>query len=365
MLIVEDNSVDGKFLLQILKENGDNSFVGVHVESLTHALEQIKTQKIDIILLDLFLTDSEGVESVKKINEINSKIPIIILTGLDDKKTWLQALKYGVQDYLVKGKFTPESLLKSIHYAIERKNFEVQIELSAKMAILGELAGNVAHEINNPLSIIVGLSTQAQTKILNGKMTLHECLEKFETIHKNTWRIVKIVKALKSYMRDDHEDPIGILSLKEIFNDISELSQDLVKTQDIKLEISFSESDAFQIKCHATALTQVLLNLIKNACEAIQDKKEKWIRVDAQFFEQTFQVTVTDSGTGVDPSISDKIFEPFFTTKGSGKGIGVGLSLCQKLILAHSGTLKLDQTQKNTTFVICLPIESKEKARAA
>ncbi|MGB9201891.1 response regulator [Methanobacterium sp.] len=124
VLLIEDNVGDCELILKILESSEIAEFKLTHTSRLTSGLKLLETGKFDIILLDLGLPDSVGFESFKSTLELHPAIPIIVLTGLANEETGIQAIKYGAQDYLVKGEFNGKLLVRAIQYAIERKKLE-------------------------------------------------------------------------------------------------------------------------------------------------------------------------------------------------------------------------------------------------
>jgi DNA-binding response OmpR family regulator len=124
VLLIEDNVGDCKLILKMFDNSEVAEFELTHTSRLTSGLKLLESGKFDIILLDLGLPDSVGFESFKSTLELHPAIPIIILTGLTNEQTGIQAIKYGAQDYLVKGEFNGKLLVRAIQYAIERKKLE-------------------------------------------------------------------------------------------------------------------------------------------------------------------------------------------------------------------------------------------------
>ena len=115
------------------------------------------------------------------------------------------------------------------------------------------------------------------------------------------------------------------------------------------------------MQCRATQISQVLLNLLNNACDAIRDLPEKWIRIGYEESVAGFELSVTDSGTGIDRAILDKLFQPFFTTKGVNVGTGLGLSISKGIAESHGGSLEYDSSCPNTRFILSLPRQAGEE----
>ena len=165
-LLVEDNPGDSRLIREMLAEARGVTFELKHVDRLQAALEQLAEEGIDVVLLDLGLPDSGGLETLSKTYAQAPKVPVVVLTGLHDETLGAQAVNKGAQDYLVKGQIDGSLLVRAICYAIERKQAEererqlqLQLDLSARMASIGVMVSGVAHEINNPLTNIIGFTS--------------------------------------------------------------------------------------------------------------------------------------------------------------------------------------------------------------
>lgn len=137
-LVVEDNPGDARLLAELTREIQTVSFELTHVDSLAASLAMLNQKSFDIILLDLGLPDSHGLEGLEKLRESGNQVPIVLLTGYNDEKMAITAMKQGAQDYLIKGQVTPELLVRSIRYSIER--YQLLTELQAR-SFADELTG--------------------------------------------------------------------------------------------------------------------------------------------------------------------------------------------------------------------------------
>lgn len=153
VLLVEDNLGDARLVELTLNEVESNTVRLQHVTSLTPALNSLKTNPIDLILLDLSLPDGEGLDSIHKIQQINSSVPIIILTGLDDHEFAVKSVHSGAQDYLVKGQGDGYLMLRAIRYAIERKRIEQRLSFLAHYDSLTGLANR--ESFHNTLALAI------------------------------------------------------------------------------------------------------------------------------------------------------------------------------------------------------------------
>lgn len=235
---------------------------------------------------------------------------------------------------------------------------------TSKMAALGEMAGGIAHEINNPLTIIYGKADHLYRQIERDAFSKERILDDIQKIKLTSERIAKIVKGLRTFSRSGENDPFQCISIETVITETLAFCSERFKNQNVILEVS--PMPGLDVECRSTQLSQVILNLLNNAFDAVQLLPEKWVRlvVEATADAQV-QISVTDSGGGIPPFVLDKLMQPFFTTKEVGKGTGLGLSVSQGIIQDHFGTLEVDRSCKNTRFVITLPLSHKQTQQAA
>ena len=240
----------------------------------------------------------------------------------------------------------------------ELESQRARTENAAKMAVLGEMASSIAHEINNPLAIIISLVHMIKKNEDNegGK---EKRLIALNNIVETSYRIEKIVKGLRFFARDASLDDFGMSSTRQIIDDTLALCKQKLYQGDIKIIVNLDQDIHFF--CQPVSLSQAILNLISNSYDAIHDLDEKWIKLDCTETVHEILISVTDSGKGIRDEIKDKIVLPFFTTKDIGKGTGLGLSITKGIIEQHGGVFKLDTTSPHTRFSISIP----KKAAAA
>ena len=249
----------------------------------------------------------------------------------------------------------------------ERKESERLIEHqrvkmmhASKMSELGEVSSGIAHEINNPLTIIQGKAIQLRNIAEAGLITPANVVQAANKIEVTCLRISKIVRALRSFARDADEDPYEVIDVESIISDTFDLCNQRYKNHDIKLHIDPS-SHITAIECQPVQISQVLLNLLNNAYDAVENASDKWVRCSVTQTTHHIEIAITDSGFGIEPELLEKILLPFFTTKEVGKGTGLGLSVSLGIIEAHQGTLTVDTQCLNTRFVVRLPKTQKKR----
>jgi C4-dicarboxylate-specific signal transduction histidine kinase len=240
---------------------------------------------------------------------------------------------------------------------------EAALTMSAKLAAIGEMAGGVAHEINNPLAIITSTSKYIQTKIKKNTLTDQVLKDSLEDIDKTVLRISKIITGLRTISRDSSQEKDDDCRLKDVLDDVLGVCSEKFKIRDVELTL-VDPHDILKMpfSCKRVQLSQVILNLLNNAHDAIEGMENKWIKIFLETSQNKILIHITDSGSGIPQEVVNKMFQPFFTTKEIGKGTGLGLSLSKSIIERHHGSLYVDSSCENTSFVIELPLESNKAA---
>jgi len=244
---------------------------------------------------------------------------------------------------------------------MEETNIEQrrQLEISSRMSSLGEMAGGIAHEINNPLTIIGTSSKLLRKTIEKGDSSPERLSGYFEKIDKTTDRITKIINGMLALSRDASSEELTDFTWNEIINDVISLCGEKFKHAGIEIRIPDNECLHQSFQSRKIQLSQVLLNLLHNSYDAIAVLPEKWIQIDCSIENDEMIIAVTDSGKGIPLELHDKIMQPFFTTKDAGKGTGLGLSLSMTIVKKHNGQFYIDRKSQNTSFVIRLPMPLK------
>jgi len=229
---------------------------------------------------------------------------------------------------------------------------------SARLSALGEMAGGIAHEINNPLAIIHLRTHQLAQKASKGPVMPEDALAIANGIETTSIRISKIIKSLQTVARESERDPFELVTLSSIIGDAFELCYQRMRKNGIVVTIAdFPEN--LEIECKRVQISQVLINLLNNAFDAVINERVREIHVSIREVSienrDYVEIAIVDNGKPIPVELAQKIFQPFFTTKGVGKGTGLGLSISKGIIEAHDGSITLDTEFENTRFVILLP----------
>lgn len=227
-----------------------------------------------------------------------------------------------------------------------------QLFTASKLAALGEMSAGVAHEINNPLAIILGRVSQLK-RVKEKDYAGSRVQDIIDNIEQHGQRIAEIIQSLRMYARDGRNDKYFPEDLNGIIENTLTLCRERLKDKGV--QIKFDSLSKVQVPCRATQVSQVLLNLLGNAFDAVEGMTNPWVNIQLKEDVHRAVINVVDSGKKIPSDITDKIMNPFFTTKPLGKGTGLGLSISSGIIEDHQGRLYFDPKETNTTFKIELP----------
>jgi signal transduction histidine kinase len=246
-----------------------------------------------------------------------------------------------------------EELRRGMHRLEET---QTQLVQSARLAAVGELAAGVAHEINNPLTSIIGFTRLLLEDVSPDNQMRHD----LETIDREAARARQIVRTLLDFARTD-EPVLAPVDL----NVLIEEAVILVCTRSVRSKVSLVKdlTSLPPVMLDANQIKQVLVNLLNNAVQAMPDGGR--LAVTTQLVEREIDgvprrmvaVSVSDSGVGIPPENQERIFDPFFTTKEVGQGTGLGLSVSYSIVEKHNGKIEVESVPGvGSTFVVLLPL---------
>jgi two-component system NtrC family sensor kinase len=234
----------------------------------------------------------------------------------------------------------------------DRKRMEQQLQLTGRLAAVGELAAGVAHELNNPLAAV-----QAYAQLLCERTDLDATAKgDMETIYGEAVRASKITSNLLSFARE-HKPEKRLVSMNQVVAKSLELHAYRMKVSNIEVELDL-DPDLPLTMADFHQLQQVFVNIIANAEQAMTDANGGGrLLIQTRKNDRFIHIGFTDNGPGIPEKDLKRIFDPFFTTKDVGKGTGLGLSICYGIVQGHRGNMYAPSTAgKGATFVVEIPI---------
>ncbi len=231
------------------------------------------------------------------------------------------------------------------------KDQQARMVANSRLVSVGEMAAGVAHEMNNPLTAIIGFSQLALRQ--NVDATLRRDLEAIATEAERTGRIVdNLLSFARSYNHGDR-----VFDAAASIRKILDLREYECRVNNIEV-VTYLEPDTPKTQADVHKMEQVILNLLANAIQALADGPGRGtVTVGLVALDGKIRMSFTDDGPGIPPEVMPRLFTPFFTTKPVGKGTGLGLAICQSIVREHGGDIRVESRHKRgTTFVVEMPI---------
>jgi signal transduction histidine kinase len=381
VLVAEDEPDMQRFLKSELQKDYDV----IAATDGAQALEKAEHFLPDIILLDMMMPEMDGLEVCHALRErpATMKIPVILLTARADEETKFEALQMGANDFLAKPFSSTElqarikNLIESHHYqrklskqntalttAIEQiKETESQLVQSEKLASLGRLSAGIIHEINNPLNFtMTGLFTLRN----KGKHLPPEQRGEYEEILNDIEEGLKRVRNIVSDLRTFTHPGGGTGEPVEVAEVVGASLRFLAGEWKSVVHIEQNLPPNQLVWANRNKLIHVLVNLVQNSIDALAEKKfpdgeRATIWIESRTENGRGLIVVRDNGMGIEQKVLDKIFDPFFTTKEVGKGMGLGLSICYRIVQGYGGKISVKSERgKFCEFTLDFPAKREE-----
>ncbi len=362
LLLVEDNFVDALCFKEALEKAKGTNFQISHVETLAEAKEWLEKEDSDVVVLDLGLPDSQGLTTLTQIQKSAPTTPTVVLSGLDDETLAHEAVRKGAQDYLLKDKFDGYSLLRSISYAIERKQAEKALRATQERfeRAVADVASGVAHNFNNLLQIVIGSANLAIMNLQSGEFSdMKENLERIlDSSRYGAETVRRLNRLAMTHLEGGASSPTEVFDLSDLVSQAVEMTRPWWKThpeeKGIGVDLKTTLEDGCIIQGRKNEIFEVLVNLIKNATEALPNGGD--IGIDTHVESDQVILGVRDTGVGIPERDMDRLFTPFFTTNLE-VGRGLGLATARKIVDEHGGSISVKSTEGNgTVFVLSLPL---------
>lgn len=322
-------------------------------EMFGYSPEMIQGHSMKEIMGDL-LFDEElpWVEKVKEGN-VQSYEKQIAISGLADRYILTTLTPHFDEKKLI-GFFILKTDISEIKNSQKEKELlQSRLIDAAKMAALGEMSSGIAHEVNNPLTIIIGKAELLLRKRQNFLENADNFFQELNVVKQTAQRIAVIVRGLKAFSRQADQDPVQDEFLLKIINETLDLCAQKFKLA--QMEVKLNVQPDLKIQCRPVQISQVLMNLLNNSLDATAGQKMRWIEIQAVVVGYEVCIFFKDSGKGIAPEVVEKIFQPFFTTKEVGQGTGLGLSISKGIIESHGGSLSYFPIEGVTCFKMTLP----------
>ena len=374
MIAIVDDEPPNRMLLRALLEPEGYGFV-----EASNGYEMIdllaNREPIDLVLLDVMMPGIDGIEVCRRIRQEhgNLTLPIIFVTALSDRDSRIRGKAAGGDEFLSKPIESIELLVRVDNLLKVKKYHEIQAERQTwleqeldrvqgqlldtqRMALLGQIAGSVGHELANITGVLNGAVDFVATSAAEGQPPAAEDIELLRRVMthlaSHARNLLRIGRPGSQYEQ--------ITDLRDIVNGALDMLGVAGRTKRVSIDTSFPDR-ALPIACNRARIEQVLLNLLFNAIDAtmgLTDRKPA-ITVTLELAQDNLvRCSIMDNGWGIPVQQREQIFSPYFTTKPADKGTGLGLAVVRQVVAEYNGQILLEsQVGTGTTFTVVLPLD--------
>ncbi len=376
ILVADDEEAMRKFIARQLTD-----YQLVQASDGKEAWELALATKPDLIILDLMMPEMDGIEVTKKIRESEelSRVPIILITAQASEAPRLEALEAGVNDFISKPFSTVElsvrakNLLDSSEFEVQLAENNVRLESayaqlkeqesllvqSEKLSSLGRMSAGIVHEVNNPLNYTKTALHALQSFKRDLPVDEHEdYLDVLGDAQEGVQRVIGIVSDLRSFTRGDEAS-----MMEQNLSEVVESSRRLASSSLSGVEFTADVDASMEIEGNEGQLCQLFVNFLQNSTRAIEVKAGETGPFDGKICIRAVAgdggeilVTLRDNGCGIKDEDMERIYEPFFTKNDIGEGMGLGLSICHRILKQHKAQISVKSEIGNyTEFAIVFP----------
>lgn len=402
ILVVEDSEGDATIVRKRLKATANFCFEDVYAETLSAAKTYLLEEHFQVVLLDLNLPDSWGLETLEAIQLASPAVAVVVLTGNDNEEQGITALSHGAQDYLNKASILTGNLPRSIHYAWQRQRIDAQLkqandilrlkseELEAtnrelaeanahrqqaeaeirkhrdeisrlnQLHSLNELASSIAHQIRQPLQAILAYARSCGIRLQKTPDDREAIELQLEKIASESQRAGQIVTQFTEYAAQP-EPKHTTVEVSDLLNRCLDSIESRADEMGVQLKTIF-EPRRIEAHVDATQIEQAMSCLLDNALQAFdakdssdQLKERREVVLSLEQINDHVRVIVRDTGKGTQLLNLEEMFEPFFSDKA--ESIGLGLSISRKIANQHGGSLAVTRNEgPGLSFQLLFPV---------
>lgn len=374
VLVIDDELGPRESLRILLKNDYDVRCA----DRVAKGLDLLREFEPDVVIMDIRMPGMDGIEGLRRIRELNPAVAVIMLTGFGALETAQEAIRHGANEYLKKP-FDTREILEVIARNIERADLQArrlraeeelgklnerlvgELERKDHLATLGQASAEIAHDLRNPLSIVLGYVQllaedlkKADRPVETTEDTAHT-LEYVEVIEKSARRCRELIEIWQNLGKAEaiRTEPVNVSAMiDQLRGEVQAMARER------------NAAVAFDLECAGQAviladrlqLPRTIVNIVDNAIDALPPFGGE-VRVTAVCDEQHVHLHISDNGRGIPPENIAKIFEPYFTQKARGKGTGLGLFITKRIIENHGGAIEVSsRIDAGTTFTLRFPL---------
>jgi signal transduction histidine kinase len=355
ILLIEDDVGHAELYRRcILSALHGTNVTFLHEKTLRGGIERCRQDSIDIVFLDLGLQESTGISTLHQFLDHEIEIPVIVLTALADMELGMNAIQVGAQDYLVKERVDPEAITKATLFALSRAEHLAQ--LNQKIEDLSNFAAVASHDLRAPLSRALSAAMLIEEAFAeSGVHTSKEVQEDLKIVQTQLQEGLLLIGKILRFARSGAEGlRLTAFSLLDMIDNV----QDALGLREKDSSVSLVLPDELSLIGDRELIREVFLNLIGNAVKYGPSDRKTAIVVRWDEDDTHWIISISDNGEGISQEKKRSIFRPFVraSSEHQSQSTGLGLSICQRIVEAHEGTIDVDSTEgEGTTFTFTLP----------
>jgi signal transduction histidine kinase len=358
-LLIEDNPGDARLIRETLKDAGASASVQVvHADRLATGLDILAGQDVDVVLLDLSLPDSTGLDTFTRVHTTVPGMAVVVLSGLNDESVAVRAVQEGAQDYLVKGEVDGPTLVRSMRYAVERQKLEsARRELEHQR---DEFFSSVSHDLRTPVAAIkAAIGVVLQHEPDNMPAPLHRLLgnvdqaaDELATLIEDLLEIARLQSHRVELWRSE-------VDMRDVVSRAVRAVEPLFQSRQQRVDVTLP-TEPVPVAVDVERIGRVLRNVLGNAQKYAPAGSTVTVVVEPTA-DGTVCVVVADQGPGIPAADQERIFERFYRVPSAGgtgpAGSGLGLAIARGLAELHGGRLWVESTPgQGSTFRLTLPL---------
>ena len=371
ILLVEDNPMDALLLRQMLAQVPHQPFEVECATTLAAGLQRLAAGGIQLVLLDLSLPDSQGLETCARTCAAAPHLPIVVLTGTEDEALSIEAVRHGAQDYLFKPRADAYWLERALRYALERKRSERKLrDFAAKLEqsnrALQDFAFVASHDLQAPLEKVRAFASRLEEECAGGLSERGQ--DYLRRLCNATTRMQQLIEGLLAYSRvNTQAHPFTALDLDVLAREVVGDLEARIEQHGGRVEVS----PLGPLEGDPTQLRQLLQNLIGNGLKFHRPGVAPLVKVRGRRVEGTsggafggsasrFELTVEDNGIGFDEKYLGRLFVMFqrLHRPEQYEGTGIGLAVCRRIVERHGGSITArSQPGCGAAFLVTLPVQ--------
>jgi signal transduction histidine kinase len=359
-LLIEDNPGDARLIREMLRDavSGHADVDLLYADRLAGGLEQLSGEGADVVLLDLSLPDSHGLETFAVLHAAAPSVPTVVLSGLDDQDVAVRAVQEGAQDYLVKGQVDGGTILRSMRYAIERERLEAARRDLERQR--DEFFSSVSHDLRTPVAAIkAAISVVLANEPANMPAALHRLLGNIDLAADELAGLIEDLLEIARLQSGRIELWRTEVDIRDVVSRAVRSIEPLLVLRHQRLEVVVPHVPMVA-QVDAERVGRALRNLLANAQKYGRDGGVVRVELEEDAPGDHVYISITDDGPGIPLEDQDRIFERFYRVRGAPSagpaGSGLGLAIARGLVELHRGTLSVKSAPgEGSTFRITLP----------